>query len=360
MKKKYNFSAGPAAIPYEVLLKAQEQFVNYHDYGLSLLELSHRGKLYETVHTRCIQLLKDIWQIPDTHQILLLGGGATLQFGMVPMNLIYNDYNSVGIALSGAWAKKAYMDLQLYTNNIHIAFDGEDSKYHSLPDALDISQNAVYLHICSNETIDGIQWKIFPKVPCPIVADMSSDALSRFIDWQQFGLVYAGAQKNLGPAGLCLVVIRKDILNQCNESIPAYLRYGLHAENNSLYNTPPSFAVYMVMLQLEWLKELGGIAAIEKQNRIKAETLYQFIDSSKGFYWNPVEKSSRSEMNVIFLLRDTELNSVFLAEAEEHGIEGLKGHRSVGGMRASIYNAVSLADVEFLVDFMADFQTKNS
>ena len=360
MKKQHNFSAGPAAIPSEVLQLAQHQLADYQGYGLSLLELSHRGKVYEKVHNSCINLLIEILQIPETHQVLLLGGGATLQFGMVPMNLLHGNHQKVSIALSGAWAIKAYQDLKLYTDMVDISFNGEDKNYRYLPETLSVKERAIYLHLCSNETIHGVQWKNFPKVSCPIVADMSSDMLSRPLDWQQFGIVYAGTQKNLGPAGLCLVVIQKDLLEQCNENIPAYLRYDIHAKNNSLYNTPPSFAVYMVMLQLEWLKKQGGLTAIQQKNQTKAEKLYQFIDNSQGFYINPIEKSVRSEMNIPFLLRDSNLNSDFLARASECGMEGLKGHRSVGGMRASIYNAVSQDSVDALIDFMAKFQTQNS
>ena len=360
MKKQHNFSAGPAAIPAEVLQHAQNQLADYQGYGLSLLELSHRGKVYEEVHNSCINLLIEILQIPQTHQVLLLGGGATLQFAMVPMNLLHGNRKKVSIALSGAWAVKAYNDLKLYSDMIDISFNGEDKNYRYLPETLNVQEETQYLHLCSNETIHGVQWKNFPKVFCPIIADMSSDILSRPFDWQQFGIVYAGTQKNLGPAGLCVVVIRKDLLEQCNKNIPAYLRYDIHAKNNSLYNTPPSFAVYMVMLQLQWLKKLGGLAAIQNRNQKKAKKLYQFIDNSKGFYVNPIEESVRSEMNVPFLLCDSNLNSDFLAGASNSGMEGLKGHRSVGGMRASIYNAVSEDSVDALIDFMAKFQTQNS
>ncbi|WGK68990.1 3-phosphoserine/phosphohydroxythreonine transaminase [Candidatus Haliotispira prima] len=359
MKKQHNFSAGPAAIPHEVLQRAQAKLVDYEGYGLSLLELSHRGKIYEGVHSRCIRLLTEILQVPDTHRVLLLGGGATLQFGMVPMNLLHGNRRKAGIALSGAWAGKACEDLKLIAEDVHVVYDGKKQEYRSLPEMLDVPEEDVYLHLCSNETIHGVQWKHFPKVPCPIVADMSSDILSRPLEWDQFGIVYAGAQKNLGPAGLCLVVIREDLLAQCSTNIPAYLRYDIHAKNNSLYNTPPSFAVYMVMLQLEWVLERGGLSGIQQQNQTKADKLYQFIDSSDGFYSNPVERAVRSEMNVPFLLSDTNLEAAFLAEASERGMEGLKGHRSVGGMRASIYNAVKSESVDALLEFMAEFQAKN-
>ncbi len=359
--KQHNFSAGPGAIPREVLEQAREQLVDYHGYGLSLLELSHRGKAYEEVHTRCVELLRELLLLPDTHEVLLLAGGATLQFAMAPMNLLRSKKDTVGIALSGAWAVKAYSDLKLLCQNIYIAFDGKPQQYHKLPRSLELPLGLRYLHLCSNETIGGVQWKNIPQVPCPIVADMSSDLLSRPLplDWSAFGLVYAGAQKNLGPAGLCVVVIRKDLLEQCDKNPGAYLRYGSHAENQSLYNTPPGFAVYMVMLQLEWLKELGGLPVIAKRNRVKAEKLYRFIDESGGFYRNPVDKAVRSDMNVPFLLSDASLESSFLAEASECGFEGLKGHRSVGGMRASIYNAVPPESVDALIAFMAEFQRKH-
>ncbi len=360
MKKKHNFSAGPAAIPRPVLQRAQEQLVDYQGYGLSLLELSHRGKTYYEVHDRCISLLNSFLQIPETHQVLLLGGGATLQFGMVPMNLLHGHRKKASIVISGAWSNKAHADLKLYADELHVAYDGRVDKFCKLPEILNVPEDAVYLHVCSNETIHGVQWKQFPKVPCPIVADMSSDILSRPLNWEQFGIVYAGSQKNLGPAGLCLVVICKDLLEWCNKKLPAYLRYHLHAENNSLYNTPPGFAVYMAMLQLEWLQDLGGLSAMREQNKAKAEKLYKFIDLSNGFYNNPVDLSFRSEMNVPFLLSDASLDTAFLEQASKRGMEGLKGHRSVGGMRASLYNAVSPASVDALIEFMGEFQAKNS
>ncbi|MEM9423863.1 MAG: 3-phosphoserine/phosphohydroxythreonine transaminase, partial [Spirochaetota bacterium] len=356
--KQHNFSAGPAAIPGEVLRKAQEQLRDYQGYGLSLLELSHRGETYKGVHLRCIRLLTEILRIPETHQVLLLGGGATLQFGMVPMNLL-NGRDSVSIALTGAWSVKAYADLKPLAGNVHVAFDGKAGGFSRLPETLQVPEGSRYLHICSNETIHGVQWQNLPQVPCPIVADMSSDFLSHPLDWSKLGVVYAGAQKNLGPAGLCVVIMQKSLLQQCSENLPAYLRYPLHAENDSLYNTPPSFAVYMVMLQLEWLLDLGGLSAMEQRNKIKAEKLYRQIDASDGFYRNPVEKTARSQMNVPFLLPNKELETSFLAAADERGLEGLKGHRSMGGVRASIYNAVRPESVDVLLDFMAEFQSRH-
>ena len=356
MKKRHNFSAGPAAIPHEVLQRAQ--FIDYQGYGLSLLELSHRGQIYGEVHLRCIELLTAILEVPETHQLLLLGGGATLQFGMVPLNFLYGKRNKAAIVLSGAWANRACDDLKAIAEQVYVIYNGKNHEYRNLPESLDIPEDAVYLHICSNETIHGVQWKNFPQAPCPIVADMSSDILSRPLDWQRFGVVYAGSQKNLGPAGLCVVVIRKDLLAQCRDGLPAYLRYSAHASHNSLYNTPPVFAVFMVMLQLEWVLEQGGLAAIQNRNQAKAEKLYRCIDQSSGFYRNFVEKSVRSTMNVPFWLRDQNLEAPFLLEASCLGMEGLKGHRSIGGIRASIYNGVSPESVDALVAFMVDFQSK--
>ena len=357
MKKRHNFSAGPAAIPQEVLQRAQ--LTDYHGYGLSLLELSHRGQIYSEVHLRCIELLTTILEIPDTHQVLLLAGGATLQFGMVPLNILCGKRDKAAIVLSGAWANKACDDLERIAEKVFIVYDGKNEGYRNLPQNLDVPDDSVYLHICSNETIGGVQWKDFPEVPCPIVADMSSDILSRPLDWQKFGIVYAGSQKNLGPAGLCVVVIHKNWLAISNKELPAYLRYDVHANNNSLYNTPPVFAIFMVMLQLEWVLEQGGLSAMQSQSQAKSEKLYRCIDESNGFYRNFVEKSVRSTMNVPFWLRDPNLEREFLAEAEYLGMEGIKGHRSIGGIRASIYNAVSSDSVDALASFMVNFQSRH-
>lgn len=354
--KKYNFSAGPAAIPRSVLERAKQQFVDFEGYGLSLMELSHRGKVYNQVHNDCIELLQELMEIPETHKVLLLGGGATLQFGMVPMNLLHGPDDKVSQALTGAWSLKALNDLEILSNRVEIVYDGRKENYSNIPDHLSCDPESKYLSLCSNETINGVQWHYWPGVSCPIAADMSSDFLSRPLPWDRFGIVYAGAQKNLGPAGLCVVIIREDLLSSCNPSLPAYLRYPIHAKNNSLYNTPPGLIIYLVKLQLEWLRDLGGVAAIERQNRRKAEKLYQAIDESDGFYQNHVNQPARSIMTVPFSLPDKELEEKFLQDADENGFEGLRGHRSVGGIRASIYNAVSEQNVDILVHFMKQFQ----
>jgi len=357
MPRKLNFYPGPAVLPLAALERAKADFVDYHGMGLSLVETSHRSKEYEEVHNATIGLIRELLGVPASYKVLLLSGGATLQFAMVPMNLLSG---SCDIALTGSWAEKAVEDARKF-GKVNLVFDGAPSKFTTLPARIVPTPGASYLHITSNETIGGVQWQDFPETGAvPLIADMSSDILSRPVPVERFGLIYAGAQKNIGPAGVTVVIIREDVLEHCSDKVPAYLSYRLHAEHNSLYNTPPVFSVYLMRLVLEWIKEQGGAAAFAEANEKKAAALYRVIDESGGFYRSPVDKPYRSRMNVVFRLPTEELEKDFVKETEAAGMIGLKGHRSVGGIRASIYNAMPLSGVERLADFMRDFAAKHA
>ena len=360
MARKYNFYAGPSTLPMAVLEQLKTEIVDTQGKGLSMIEASHRGGMYEAMHNETLELLRDLLAVPKDRKILFLGGGATLQFAMVPMNLrpagATCDY-----VLSGAWAKKAVADAKLL-GAVRLAFDGTAGKFASLPDpsSLKVPADSAYLHLTSNETIGGIQWKDFPELGAvPLVADMSSDILSRRIPAERFGLIYAGAQKNLGPAGLTVVIIAESLLERSSKGLPAYLSYKTHAEENSLYNTPPVFAVWVAGLVFKWVKAQGGLAAVEKLNAEKAGLIHQAIDGSGGFYRSPVDKAVRSTMNVVWRLPSEELEKAFVAESEKAGMLGLKGHRSVGGCRASLYNGLPLEGAQALAALMKDFAAKN-
>ncbi len=360
MGRKYNFYAGPSTLPVPVLEQLKTEIVDTQGKGLSMIEASHRGGMYEAMHNETLELLRDLLSVPKDRKILFLGGGATLQFAMVPMNLLAKGA-ACDYVLSGAWAKKAAADARLL-GTVRLAFDGAAGNFTSLPEAasLKVPQDSAYLHLTSNETIGGIQWKQFPDSGnVPLVADMSSDILSRGIPAERFGLIYAGAQKNLGPAGLTVAIIAESLLERSPKSLPAYLSYKTHAEENSLYNTPPVFAVWVAGLVLKWVKAQGGLAAIEKLNAEKAGIIYQAIDGSGGFYRSPVDKAVRSTMNVVWRLPSEELEKRFVAESEKAGMLGLKGHRSVGGCRASLYNGLPLEGARALAALMKDFAAGN-
>jgi phosphoserine aminotransferase len=357
--RKHNFYAGPSTLPLPVLEELQRQMVDYHGMGLSIVETSHRSSEYDDVHESALIGLRALLDVPDSYEILLLGGGATMQFGMVPMNLLPPE-GHVDIVVSGSWAKKAIADVKKL-GSANVLFDGSESGFTTLPNASDVhpSQGASYLHITTNETIGGVQWKEFPQTgDVPLVADMSSDILSRRIDVSQFGLIYAGAQKNLGPAGVTVVIIRKDLLERIPDTLPAYLDYRTHADKKSLYNTPPVFSIYALSLVMNWITGEGGLDAIAKRNVSKAASLYRVIDSSPEFFRCPVDTRFRSDMNVVFRLPDEELEKRFIAEAADNDMIGLKGHRSVGGIRASLYNALPLESVQALTEFMRDFEKR--
>ncbi len=359
MNRPVNFSAGPSMIPTEVLESLAADMVDYRGTGLSLVEVSHRGAVYDGVHQEAISLLKELMNIPDGYSILLLGGGATLQFSMLPMNLMLPG-KSADYVNSGSWAKKAITEAKK-VGDVNVVWDGAGSSYMSLPDPASVKPSSAssYLHITSNETIGGVQWKTFPDTgDVPLVADMSSDILSRPIDVSRFGVIYAGAQKNLAPSGLTVVIIRDDLLTRSSDSLGSYLNYAVHAEANSLYNTPPVFPIWAMKLVLEGVKKRGGAAAVAKDNADQAAALYDAIDSSGGFYRCPVEKAVRSDMNIVWRLAEESREADFIKSASEAGLIGLKGHRSVGGCRASLYNAMTMDGVRRLIDFMADFARK--
>ena len=358
MSRIYNFNAGPAALPLEVLETAQAELIDFNNTGMSILESSHRAKAYEAVHNEAITNLRELLGISDDYAVLLLQGGASLQFSMVPMNLLLAgetaDYTD-----SGAWANKAIKEAKKVGTVNVVANCGKEipTRVPSVSE-LKLTPGAKYLHITTNETISGAQWKQFPDINCPIVADMSSDILSRPFDMSKFGLVYAGAQKNLGPSGLTLVIVRKDLAEKAPESLPTMLRYVTHIEENSLYNTPPCFSIYILALVTRWIKKQGR-DTLYKQNVSKAAMIYNALDASEGWYKGTAVKENRSDMNITFRLPSEELEDKFVSAATKAGFVGLKGHRSVGGIRASIYNAFPVQGVVDLVSFMAAFKKAN-
>ncbi|WP_223067819.1 3-phosphoserine/phosphohydroxythreonine transaminase [Paenibacillus caui] len=360
-KRAFNFNAGPAALPLEVLQRAQAEFVDYKETGMSIMEMSHRGAVYESVHNEAQTRLLNLFGNPEGYKVLFLQGGASTQFAMIPLNLL-TEGKTAGYVRTGSWADKAIKEAKLIGETF-IAASSEESKFMSLPDLSNLSlpDHTAYLHLTSNETIGGTEFKEFPGTgSVPLIADMSSDILSRSFDLKSFGMVYAGAQKNLGPSGVTVVIAREELLQESPKHLPTIMRYDTHYKNNSLYNTPPSFAIYMVNEVLKWIEEQGGLAGIEQLNRKKAGILYDAIDQSGGFYKGCAAKDSRSLMNVTFRLASEELEKQFIKETGQAGFVGLKGHRSVGGLRASIYNAVPYEAISALVDFMDDFRKRNA
>ncbi|MCT8139501.1 3-phosphoserine/phosphohydroxythreonine transaminase [Anaerobacillus sp. CMMVII] len=359
MKRAYNFNAGPSALPEEVLRIAQEELLNFNETGMSVMELSHRSKDFENVHNEAQSLLRQILNIPDTYEILFLQGGASLQFSMIPMNFL-SDGQIGNYVLTGAWSEKALKEANILGHTTAIAASTKETNYDRIPELseLRLSPEDAYLHITSNNTIFGTQWKDYPTVKDHLlIADMSSDILSKPLPIDKFAMIYAGAQKNLGPSGVTIVILRKDLLEKTTEKqIPTVLRYGIHSKNNSLYNTPPTFSIYMLNKVLHWVNDQGGIAEIAKANERKASLIYDVIDNSNGFYQGHAQKESRSLMNITFNLANEELNKKFLLEAKEAGFVGLNGHRSIGGCRASTYNAVPYETCKALQQFMLKFK----
>ena len=359
MARVFNFSAGPAALPEAVLERAREELLDWHGAGMSVMEMSHRGKEFMSIAQQAEADLRELMAIPDNYKVLFLQGGASLQFAMVPLNLM-GQGGRADYYLTGAWSKKAIAEAKRF-GEVKVVADTSDSKFTTLPaeGSVSFSPDAAYVHYTPNETIQGVE---FPYVPdtgdIPLVADMSSTILSRPIDVSRFGIIYAGAQKNVGPAGLTLVIVREDLIGKAAENVPVMLNYATHAENGSMYNTPPTYAWYLAGLVFQWLKEQGGLERMAEINRRKAAMLYDAIDAS-DFYDNPVEKPFRSWMNVPFTLANPDLDAKFLEEAAAAGLKTLKGHRSIGGMRASIYNAMPEEGVKALVDFMAEFERRN-
>ncbi len=361
MTRAHNFYAGPSAIPTEVLQEASQELLDYKGTGTSIMETSHRSSEFDEVHTETISLVKELMNLGDDYEVLLIQGGASSQFALIPMNFLTKD-TSADYINTGTWSKKAIKEAKLFGNvNVAANVELEGGVFKSIPAEADIKldPNAAYCHITSNNTIYGTQWASFPNTGnVPLVADMSSDIMSRVFDPKPFGIIYAGAQKNLGPSGLALVIIRKDMIEKINPGLPTMFNYKTHADNNSLFNTPPSFAIYVMGKVLKWVKGNGGVAGMEKINNEKAAMLYDAIDNSNGFYTNTIAASDRSKMNVVFNLGTPELEAEFIKAAKAQNMLGLKGHRSIGGVRASIYNAVPKASVEALCALMKDFAAK--
>lgn len=354
--RKVNLNPGPAALPLDVLKTVQAELLDYQGSGISVLECSHRSKEFEAINDQTIALVREVLGLGENYHVLFMGGGASTQFALIPMNFVAEDRTAAYVD-TGEFAFKAMKEAEAIAN-VHVAFSSRDEKYRRLPGLSEIKypDDVVYLHLCSNNTIEGTQFQEFPDTgTVPLVADVSSDVASRQLDYTKFAMFYAGAQKNLGPAGVTLVVIREDFLATAGGSIPSILRYKTHADSKSLYNTPAVFGVYMMKLVLEWVRAEGGLTAIEKTNRAKKELLYGAIDAAPDFYRGTADRSSRSWMNVTMRLPDEDLEARFVADAKNAGLIGVKGHRSVGGIRFSIYNAVTLEDIQKTVEFMAQF-----
>ena len=360
MSTIYNFSAGPAVLPKDVLQQAQQELLDWHGSGMSVMEMSHRGPEFGQIIAEAEADLRQLMDIPSNYKVLFLQGGATSQFAMVPMNLLA-DKGKADFVNTGQWSTKAIKEVQKF-GIAHVAASSEERNFSYIPEraSWNLSPDAAYVHYTPNETIGGVEYHWVPEVGAvPLVADMSSNILSRPFDVSKFGLIYAGAQKNIGPSGLVIVIVRDDLIGKAGKSVPTMFDYKVHADNDSMYNTPATFAIYVAGLVFKWLKARGGVAGIERENIAKAELLYRLIDNSGGFYSNPVALDCRSRMNIPFRLHDSALDKPFLQQADAAGLIQLKGHKSVGGMRASIYNAMPLAGVEALAQFMRDFQQRN-
>jgi phosphoserine aminotransferase len=355
----HNFNAGPAALPLPVLEEIRDSFLNFNGSGMSITEISHRSKEFEDVLNDAVARIKRILKLNDQYEVLFLQGGASLQFCMIPLNFLA-DGKSADYINTGTWAAKALKEAQIQNKPVKTAASSEDRNFCYIPQNIAFNQDAAYVHLTSNNTIKGTQWASLPDTgKIPMVIDMSSDIMSRPVDMENIGMIYAGAQKNIGPAGACMVIIRKDLLDLCPDNIPTMLNYKTFAEKNSMYNTPPCFGIYTIQLVLKWIEEtIGGLEKMDALNRAKADLLYTFMDDS-GFYKATADKGSRSLMNVTFRLPSEDLEKAFIAKAAENHLGGLKGHRSVGGCRASIYNATGLNAVSDLVSFMKVFQQRS-
>jgi phosphoserine aminotransferase len=358
-RRIFNFNAGPAALPLPVLEEIQTNFLDFGGSGMSITEVSHRSAPFDAVINDAVARTKRLLGLDDQFEVLFIQGGASMQFCMIPMNFL-GDGDHADYVNTGTWSTKAYKEAQIQKKTVSEVASSADRDFCYIPKDIAFNAGAVYAHITSNNTIKGTQWQSFPDTGgVPIVSDMSSDIMSRPLDTQRFGMIYAGAQKNIGPAGVCMVIIRKDFLERVPAGLPSMLKYTTYSEKNSMFNTPPCFAIYTVQLVLKWLEEtIGGLDKMAAFNAEKAGKLYAFIDES-GFYRGTADADSRSLMNVTFRLPTEDLEKRFVAEALENGLGGLKGHRSVGGCRASIYNATTMDGIDALVNFMADFEKKN-
>jgi phosphoserine aminotransferase len=356
MSRIFNFSAGPAMLPAEVLSRAGDEMLDWRGSGMGVMEMSHRGKEFISIYEETARDLRELLGAPANYKILLLQGGATLQFAQIPMNLLRGK-TKADYVNTGEWSKKAIKEAKAYCD-VHVAASSEDKNFTYAPKDWNVRPDTAYVHYCSNETIGGVEYHSIPKVEVPLVADASSHFLSRPLDVSKFGLIYAGAQKNAGPAGLTFVIVRDDLIGQVAKGTPSVMDYKAQADADSMLNTCATYSIYVAGLVFKWLKQHGGLPEIEKRNIAKAKLLYDFLDSSK-FFRNPVPKEDRSRMNVPFTLADPGLDSQFLKGAEAQGMVQLKGHRSVGGMRASIYNAMPIEGVQALVSYMKDFERKH-
>lgn len=364
MKQIFNFSAGPAVLPKEVLQRAQAEMLDWHESGMSVMEMSHRGKEFTSILAKTEADFRTLLNVPKQYKVLFLQGGAIAENAMIPLNLL--NGKSADYVVTGAWSKRSVEDARAY-GEINVAASSEASGFTQVPafESWQLNKDAAYVHICTNETINGVEFAgdvdlTLPQTNgVPIVADMSSHILSRPIDVTRYGVIYGGAQKNIGPAGLCIVVVREDLLNQASTLTPAVFHWKTQAENQSMINTPPTYSIYIAGLVFEWLLAQGGVAAIERQNIAKANLLYNYLDTS-DFYYNSIQVANRSRMNIPFRLRNEQLNDAFLKGAEARGLLQLKGHRMVGGMRASIYNAMPIEGVQALIAYMTDFAQLNN
>lgn len=360
MERVHNFNAGPAVLPEEVLREAQADLFNYKGMGLSVMEMSHRSKEYQAIIDETEATLKRIYGIGDEHQILFLQGGASMQFLMVPMNFAH-DGKVANYINTGVWSKKAIGEAKKIGKAVHVAATSEDKNFSYIPKGYELSENPAYLHITNNNTIYGTEWHYDPDVPAgvPLIADMSSNFVSKPIEIDKYSFIYAGAQKNVGPAGAVVVIAKKDFLATAASGLPSMLDYNVHAKNGSMYNTPPCWTIYMIGLVLKWVEDFGGLEKIAINNQVKAKYIYDAIDNSNGFYKGTVEPEARSLMNVTFRMATEDLEATFISEAKKAGMIGLKGHRDVGGCRASIYNSLPLPAAKALGDFMMDFMKRN-
>jgi phosphoserine aminotransferase len=366
MTRVYNYSAGPAVLPEEVLKQAAEEMLDWHGSGMSVMEMSHRGKEFISIYEAAERDVRELLAVPDNYRILFLQGGGLGENAIVPLNLVGRKAQpaTVDFVHTGSWSGKSIKEAKKYAN-VNVAASSEKEKFSQIParDTWKLSRDAAYVHICTNETIDGVEFQFAPDVAAdtngaPLVADMSSHILSRVIDVSNYGVIFGGAQKNIGPAGVTLLIVREDLLGNALSICPSAFDWKTVAENHSMYNTPPTYAIYIAGLVFQWLKRQGGVAAMEQRNVAKAALLYGYLDST-GFYQNRIAKDCRSRMNVPFFLSDELLNDIFLAGAKERGLVQLKGHKSVGGMRASIYNAMPMEGVQALVEYLKEFEKKH-
>ena len=353
LKRAYNFNAGPSAMPLEVLQEAQAEFLDYAGTGMSIIEMSHRSKEYDALHQETKALLRELMGIPDDYEVLFIQGGGSTQFLMTAAN--FANGKPVAYMNTGVWSKKAFAEAKRY-GEAYEAASSADRNHSYIPKEFTVKPGTAYVHITANNTIYGTEYQEFPDFGVPVICDMSSDILSRPVDVSKFALIYAGAQKNLGPAGVVIVIVKKDFLATANQDLPTMLKYSTFAENDSLYNTAPVFAIYMVNKTLHWIKKQGGVQALQERNRAKAKVIYDVIDNSNGFYIGHADKDARSLMNITFNLADKDLEKKFVAEGKAKGFVGIGGHRLVGGCRASTYNAVTMEACEALAEFMREFQ----